>query len=470
MLMPRKGLLRSYPALFVSFIRLADVLALLVGALSGYSSLVPADQPYSVAQRLIIVLGIFIFAFVAQQLHLYRPWRGRRLCDEVLLVTVAMACMVLAVLCLGVMLWPQFLRGSSLHWLSAWASLALCIQICIRLALRPLLGWMRSKGWNRRRVALVGFGAIGGAAVKTVARHPQLGLEFAGYFDDRSEPRNGFLTAQSRLGSVAGMARVIQDQQIDQVWIAYPFRAEKRTGRVLEELKHSTVDVRYLVDVFAFKLADKRITDLAGIPMLDIELSPMEGTSRYLKAVEDRLLAFVLLLLFGVPMLMIALAVKLTSPGPVFYRQERVSWNNRSFTMLKFRSMAVDAEAASGPKWAAPGERRATRFGAWLRKTSLDELPQLINVLKGDMSIVGPRPERPCFVETFKDQIPNYMKKHMMKAGITGWAQVNGWRGDTDLEKRIEYDLYYIHHWSMWFDLRIAFMTVFRGFIHKNAY
>jgi putative colanic acid biosynthesis UDP-glucose lipid carrier transferase len=239
---------------------------------------------------------------------------------------------------------------------------------------------------------------------------------------------------------------------------------------ILDELKHSTVGVRYLVDVFAFKLAHKRITDVAGIPMLDIELSPMEGTSRYLKAIEDRGLALLLLVLFGPLMLLAAIGIKLSSPGPVFFRQERVSWNNRPFMMLKFRSMPVDAEAGTGPKWAAPGEHRATRLGALLRKTSLDELPQLINVLKGEMSIVGPRPERPCFVDSFKDRIPNYMKKHMMKAGITGWAQVNGWRGDTDLSKRIEHDLFYIDNWSVWFDLRIAFLTVFRGFINKNAY
>jgi putative colanic acid biosynthesis UDP-glucose lipid carrier transferase len=169
-------------------------------------------------------------------------------------------------------------------------------------------------------------------------------------------------------------------------------------------------------------------------------------------------------------MLLIAIGVKLSSRGPVFYRQERVGWNNRKFIMLKFRSMPVEAESKTGPVWAKPGEKRATRFGALLRKTSLDELPQLINVLKGDMSLVGPRPERPDFVEVFKEQVPNYMKKHMVKAGITGWAQVNGWRGDTDLKQRIEHDLYYIQHWSVWFDLEIALRTLVFGFVSKNAY
>ena len=469
MLIIGRGLLRSYPALFVTVVRLADLLVLLVAALASYS-LLALDLRHSAVHRLTIVLGLLIFAVVAEALRLYRPWRGRRLSHELVLVAIAVACMNLTILCLGATLWPEFIRDASSRWLGAWASLALLAQVAVRLAVRPLLGRLRAMGLNRRRVALVGFNAIGGAAVKALSRYPQLGLEFAGYFDDRAEPRNGFLTSGSRLGPVTGMARVINEQKIDQVWIAHPFRAEKRTEQILQELEHSTVGVRYLVDIFAFNLASKRITDVAGIPMLDIELSPMEGTSRFLKAIEDRASACVLLLLFGPLMLLIAAAIKLTSPGPVFYRQERVSWNNRPFMMLKFRSMPVDAETSTGPKWAAPGENRATRLGALLRKTSLDELPQLINVLRGEMSIVGPRPERPCFVETFKDEIPNYMKKHRVKAGITGWAQVNGWRGDTDLSKRIEYDLFYISHWSVWFDLRIALMTLFRGFVNKNAY
>ena len=204
--------------------------------------------------------------------------------------------------------------------------------------------------------------------------------------------------------------------------------------------------------------------------MLDIAVSPLDGVNAYLKALEDGVLAWIIFVLFGPLMIAIAIGVKLSSPGPVFYRQERVGWNGRPFMMLKFRSMPVGVEHGTGPIWAGSGDNRATRFGAFLRKSSLDELPQLINVLKGEMSIVGPRPERPAFVNAFKHQIPNYMKKHMVKAGITGWAQVNGWRGDTDLNRRIEHDLYYIQHWSVWFDLWIALQTVIKGFVNKNAY
>jgi putative colanic acid biosynthesis UDP-glucose lipid carrier transferase len=196
----------------------------------------------------------------------------------------------------------------------------------------------------------------------------------------------------------------------------------------------------------------------------------MVGLNRLIKAFEDRLLASVILLLLSPLFLLIAMAIKVTSKGPVFYTQKRVSWNGKEFNMLKFRSMPQNAETETGPVWATAGEQRATKIGAFLRKTSLDELPQFMNVLCGDMSIVGPRPERKFFVEQFKEQIPGYMQKHLVKAGITGWAQVNGWRGNTSLEKRIQYDLYYIENWSLALDIKIIFLTFFRGFVNKNAY
>ena len=196
----------------------------------------------------------------------------------------------------------------------------------------------------------------------------------------------------------------------------------------------------------------------------------MDGANRYIKALEDKLLAALILIIISPLLIILALGVKLSSKGPIFYRQERVTWYGKNFHMYKFRSMPVAAENDTGAVWAKAGENRATPFGAFLRKTSLDELPQFWNVLKGDMSIVGPRPERPVFVDKFKDEIPGYMQKHKVKAGITGWAQVNGWRGDTDLNKRIEHDLHYIENWSLWMDIKIIFLTIFKGFIHKNAY
>jgi putative colanic acid biosynthesis UDP-glucose lipid carrier transferase len=195
----------------------------------------------------------------------------------------------------------------------------------------------------------------------------------------------------------------------------------------------------------------------------------MTGVNRAIKAAEDYFLSILLIVILSPLMACIALAIRLSSPGPIIYQQERIGWNGRAFMMLKFRTMTTDAEA-DGVRWGEAQAKPITRIGAFLRRTSLDELPQLFNVLKGDMSIVGPRPERPMFVEQFKDEIQDYMKKHLVKAGITGWAQVNGFRGDTDLRKRIQYDLYYIEHWSLGFDIKIIAMTLIKGFIHKNAY
>lgn len=203
--------------------------------------------------------------------------------------------------------------------------------------------------------------------------------------------------------------------------------------------------------------------------MYDLSTTPMTGVNALVKWCEDKVLASLILVSISPLMFLLAAGVKLSSPGPIFYRQERVGLNNQPFEMLKFRSMPIDAES-EGIQWGRSASKVNFRFGHFIRRTSLDELPQFLNVLKGDMSIVGPRPERPMFVEQFKEEIPDYMKKHLVKAGITGWAQVNGWRGDTDLATRIEYDLYYIENWSLWFDLKIIFMTIFKGFINKHAY
>ena len=246
-------------------------------------------------------------------------------------------------------------------------------------------------------------------------------------------------------------------------------RAEPRIRDLLLGLRMHSVQVRFVPDIFNFTLLHHSVTEVAGLPVINLTDSPLEGVNQVLKNVEDFVLSS-LFLLFVLPLLvLIAMGVKLSSPGPVFYRQERVTWNGERFQMLKFRSMPVDAESQSGPVWAARDEPRTTRFGAFLRRMSLDELPQFINVLKGEMSIVGPRPERPGFVSQFRKEIPGYMQKHLVKAGITGWAQVNDFRGDTDLQERIRYDLYYIENWSLWFDLRIIALTIIHIFRSRHA-
>jgi len=229
-------------------------------------------------------------------------------------------------------------------------------------------------------------------------------------------------------------------------------------------------DIRLIPDLYGLHLINHSISTISGMSVINLSVTPMDGLNRWIKAAEDKILASLILIFTSPLLLLLGIVVKLSSPGPVIYAQERVSWNGKMFLMYKFRTMPACAEQATGPVWASRGERRATPVGAFLRKTSIDELPQFWNVLKGDMSIVGPRPERPVFVEQFRDEIPRYMQKHKVKGGITGWAQVNGWRGDTDLEKRIEHDIFYIDNWSLWLDLKIIFFTAFRGMVHPHAY
>jgi Undecaprenyl-phosphate glucose phosphotransferase len=240
--------------------------------------------------------------------------------------------------------------------------------------------------------------------------------------------------------------------------------------RVFDTLSQLVVEVRLVADVPALAGLSLASSTFDGMPMIGLRESPHFGANVLVKRAMDVALSLVALLVLSPVMLLIATLIKVTSPGPVFFKQERCGLNGESFPMIKFRSMRVDAEQKSGAVWAVKDDPRRTRLGTFLRQTSLDELPQLINVLRGDMSLVGPRPERPVFIKKFSKSIPNYAARHAVKAGITGWAQVHGWRGNTSLRKRVQYDLYYISHWTPLLDLRILWMTVWHGFVHRNAY
>jgi putative colanic acid biosynthesis UDP-glucose lipid carrier transferase len=466
----KQGFIKRYGHTVIVLLRLLDGLLLLAsGCLAHYLWIGTwqIDEDY----RMVLALGLLAAIIIFETVGVYRPWRGR-LRGDVGRVFRAWAFTLLTVAGVVALVRMQIGFGSSYRWIATWGAIGFLSMVLGRLVVSGILQGLRARGWCQGSIVMVGINPMAIASSRQLNESPWAGLKVIGYVDDRLTSRipTGDFTLP-RLGGLKDIAEVVDRHSVSEVWVAFPFRGEARAEQVLHELRHLPVSIRLIIDCFAFKMSKfLNLNEVAGIPTLDISVSPLHGFNRYVKEIEDRSLALLLLLLISPVMLLVALGVKLSSPGPVFYRQVRVGWNNKSFTMLKFRSMPVDAEAKTGAVWAKPGENRATPFGAFLRKTSLDELPQLINVLKGDMSLVGPRPERPDFVEIFKDQIPNYMKKHMVKAGITGWAQVNGWRGDTDLNQRIEHDLFYIQNWSLWFDLEIALRTVVHGFINKNAY
>ena len=424
-----------------------------------------AGFPMPPRYSLLILLGALLLLVIFNGLGVYRSWRGGNLANMFGRVLIGWAAVLTSLLVILFML--KVSDTYSRLWLSTWALLVGSSLLAGRFALYGLLRWLRLRGKNHKRVVMVGQSEVARELLRRVRSSGWTGFDVVAVFDDQASS-NGTFDGIPLHHELVGLDGYLREHDVAEVWITLPLRDEARVRDVLHLLRHSTVNIRYVPDIFAFRLINHGVSEVAGMPMLDLSTTPMTGMNRLVKAVEDRLISLLILTLISPVMITLAIGVKLTSPGPVFYRQERVGWNGKPFMMLKFRSMPVDTEK-NGVQWGNAQAKTNTWFGAFIRRTSLDELPQFLNVLKGDMSIVGPRPERTIFVEQFKDEIPNYMKKHLVKAGITGWAQVNGWRGDTDLAKRIEYDLYYIEHWSLWFDLKIILLTIFKGFVNQNA-
>ena len=338
-----------------------------------------------------------------------------------------------------------------------------------RLTMRNALRGLRARGFNLRQVLAVGEGTLMEGLIQRLELFPELGLRVKGVIT-----REGS-TAQSIrdvpvIGHFGEVAELARSAQFDEVLIALPSDQSEELNRLLALLDNETMDIRIVPDLLRFVTLRCDIEEFNGLPIVRINDSPLVGWGAMVKRVTDIVLSSVALVLLSPVLLLIAIAIKVTSPGPVLYVQERMGLDGRSFPMLKFRSMRVDAEDTSGPVWAQAADNRRTALGTFLRKTSLDELPQFWNVLLGDMSLVGPRPERPVFVSQFRTQVPHYMLRHKVRAGITGWAQVNGWRGNTSLDRRIECDLFYIRNWSYALDLKILILTLWKGFVHKNAY
>lgn len=465
--MEAKRLLRNHSEILSMLVRVVDVLGVVLCGFVLHAAYFPGqDMPQN--YRIGILLAGLLVAIVFPLCNVYQPWRGRSIID--LVRPLIIAWLVVIVFLLALVFFSKISIKFSRLWAGFWLLTTPLLLICFRIGLYRILAWLRQRGVNRKRIVIVGAGNLGRQVIQRLKDENWVGLDAIAFFDDNPNLQGQKIHDIEVIGKRDQVAEFASSHRVDEIWITLPLRAEESMKQLLHDLRHTTITIRWVPDIFAFRLLNHSMSEIAGMPLLNLTDTPIQGVNRVLKWLEDKLLAGLILILISPVMLMIAIGVKLSSPGPVFFRQERMGWNNHPFTILKFRSMPVDVEKASGPIWAKAGEKRATSFGSFLRRTSLDELPQFINVLKGDMSIVGPRPERPYFVNKFKDEIPDYMKKHLVNAGITGWAQINGWRGNTDLCKRIEYDLYYIENWSLWFDIKIIFLTLFKGFRHRHAY
>jgi Undecaprenyl-phosphate glucose phosphotransferase len=410
-------------------------------------------------------LIVVIYPITFRQANLYTTNRNRSHLSEVFELFRATLLATVILVAVSYFVRERYSRAT----VALFATYAFVGVSAVRLSFRAITNRLRAQGFNLKTILVVGAGDLGVKVVETIQLHRELGFSVVGLLTRKPEKVGSLILGVPVVGTFDELGRVLDARPVDQVLLALPSEEHAYLKVFMEELALRTVDVKVVPDLFAYITLRSGLEEFGGLPIISLQGAPLEGWNRILKRAFDVGLAAVALLLASPLLLVVAAAVKLTSRGPVFFAQERMGLDGRVFRMLKFRSMRTDAEA-EGARFASPEDPRRTALGAFLRRTSLDELPQLWNVLVGDMSLVGPRPERPVFIESFKRQIPRYHLRHMVKSGLTGWAQINGLRGDTSIQRRIEYDLYYIENWSLVFDLRILLRTALGGFLSRNAY
>ena len=465
-------MLKRHSQFFQSLMLVNDLMFLTVAwwlayVLRFYANIPFAPEPHVFRHYVVAWLLILpIFAVVFQRLELYRPRRisthWRETAD--LLKGVSLAMLIF----FGVIFLLREIILSRVVVVLFWGFSAVFLNLS-HLLVREGLRYLRRKGKNLRYVIVVGAPVQAKRLVHKLQWYRHLGLSVVGLHvvgqDDGEAESLGVALIQNR----DDLVDLIRSGKIDQVFVAFPLQESARLSEVQSWLGDEPVTLFYVPDLGEFARLRGRVEEFDNLHIVTLQASPLDGWNATLKRGVDLFVGGITLILFAPLMALIALGIRLTSPGPVFYRQERMGLDGNRFQMLKFRTMVDDAEQVTGPVWARDHDPRVTGLGFWLRRTSLDELPQLLNVLRGEMSLVGPRPERPPLIEEFRKSIPKYMLRHKVKAGMTGWAQVNGWRGNTSLERRIEHDLDYIEHWSVWRDLKILAITLFVGFRGSRA-
>ncbi len=339
-----------------------------------------------------------------------------------------------------------------------------------RSLIRSLLQYFRDKGYNLKYILLVGYSRAAEEYIRRINDNPQWGYVVRGILDD-SVPRGTLYQGVKVLGEIENLLYILPQSSLDEIAITLPLKDYNNLEHIVDICEKSGVHTKFIPDYNSMFPSRPYTEDLMGLPVINIRYVPLTNTLNWIaKRAVDVVVALVGLVISSPVMLLAAIAVRCTSRGPVIFRQERIGLHNKPFKMYKFRTMEVQKPSAEQKGWTTKDDPRVTKVGKFLRRTSIDELPQLFNIIKGDMSVVGPRPERPQFVEKFKEEIPRYMVKHQVRPGLTGWAQINGYRGDTSIKRRIEYDIFYIENWTMSFDIKIMILTIFKGFINKNAY
>ena len=480
-------MMRRYNRLLVAFFVIGDAILGMAAFLCAYLlrfevldhllPVVKGTPPFGQYLRIAPFIGLLVpIAFQVQ--GLYRLRRGRSRVDDFFGVFVGTILAV--VLGLGGTLYYQTYytteatKDVGLYEVSQYVwMLFLVLNVAYTYASRELIREALERRWRAgiglKRVLIAGAGDLGRVVADKVLEHRELGFKVVGFLDDRAGGDHIGYRGIPILGALAEADDIVKREGVDHLYVALPLEEHVKMLGLIEATNREGVDIHVVPDLLQFIALRARLENLDGVPIISLNDVPLRGFNSVLKRAIDVAISGVALVGLSLPFALIAWLIRRESPGPVFYTQERMGLDGKAFNVYKFRSMHIGAEDATGPVWARDDDPRATQIGQWLRKLDFDELPQLWNVLRGDMSIVGPRPERPFFVEQFKHRIPQYMLRHKVKAGITGWAQVNGWRGNTSLEKRIEYDLYYIENWSVGLDIKIMWLTLVRG-LHRHAF
>ncbi len=477
-------MVKRYNRLLVAFHVVSDgVLAMAAFVLaygirfeSGLIAITKGVPPFSQYVNVLPIVAVLVpIAYHFQ--GLYRLRRGRSRVDDFFAVFVGSIVSVVFGIVTTLYVQAYYVtdemkdRGAFEISQLVWA-LFLLINVVLTFASRELVRDALERRWRAgiglKRILIAGAGELGRLVSDKILEHRELGYQVVGFVDNRV----GALSYRGIpvIGTLGEAGEIARRERIDHLYVALPLEEHVEMLGLIESTSREMVDVKVVPDLLQFIALRARLEDLDGVPIININDVPLQGINSVLKRAIDIAVSFVALVLLALPLAIIAAIVRLTSPGPTFYRQERMGLDGKAFTVYKFRSMYHDAEDDTGPIWARDEDPRCTPVGRILRRYDFDELPQFWNVLRGEMSLVGPRPERPFFVDQFKHRFPQYMLRHKVKSGITGWAQVNGWRGNTSIEKRIEYDLYYIENWSVSLDLKILWLTVVRGVFQRQAY
>ena len=466
-------MLHRYSEVFRTLLMLADVTLIAASWLAAYwlrfhTGLpaplgVPEFQAYLYPIAVIVPLWLLLF----RSHGLYEPLRTGSLLSE--------AGGVIRATALGVVLLVALSFFARSYYYSRGVVLAFSVMSPIlvmgfRTVLRTGLRAFRRRGYNLRHVLVVGGGQLAEEVIGRIHAHPEVGLRVTGVLAEQSGTASRKVAGVSVVGNYSGLKQIVQAQPIDQVIVALPREEAHHLEKVFAALDDELANVKLVPDLLDVLTLRSSVEELDGLPIINLRDTPMLGWAAVQKRSMDLVLSSLALVVAAPVMGVIAASILLSSGRPIFYTQDRMGLDGRVFRMSKFRSMVSDAEADTGPTWTSKGDARRTRLGRFLRRFSLDELPQLWHVFRGDMSIVGPRPERPVFIQEFRREIPGYMLRHKVKAGLTGWAQVHGWRGATSLDERIEHDIYYIQNWSLALDLRIVLQTVWSILFARNAH